>query len=479
MPALDPGGPGPTAPSASGLSPGFAEEAAAPHPVAVADPTPTLLRLVGLLMLVVAIPVHNVFLMGRFDSRRWLMFGGLVAVYGFGVWILAQRTRGPDPARRYADLLTAFDVVPAAATVYLAGGARSWIFGAVLLPGFTRLGHGPLAVSLLSLLGVVAYAGLIVIVGPAGVGSVDWTSQTGRLTLLLFGSALLTVAAWTVSRQREQATDAARDAQHSIDELHADASYLDATRRQAESESLARSEFLSRVGHELRPVLRDLLRAARDLERDARSDVQVANAHEIGNKGRHLLDVINEVIDLARVETGFLARDLSSVAVLPALQDVLDRASPAADRRSIRIEATELPASDVFVLANDRKLRQVFANLISNAVKYNSSPGRIEVRCRRHSDRLRIAVTDTGPGIPSDRVEEAFAPFERLGAEATDVKGTGLGLPLARALVEAMEGRMEVEPGPDGAGTTVWFELRLEPAAPTGPGDMDDEPGDT
>ncbi|HXG39779.1 MAG TPA: ATP-binding protein [Candidatus Limnocylindrales bacterium] len=231
----------------------------------------------------------------------------------------------------------------------------------------------------------------------------------------------------------------------------------------AESANRAKSEFLSRMSHELRTPLNSILGFAQLLEMDELPAEQRQYVRYIRQAGRHLLELINEVLDVSRIESGQMTISPEPVEVAELLSEILALAGPLADDRRIRIDAAPANCRS-FVMADRQRLKQVLLNLVSNAIKYNRDGGSVRIACRPEpGDRLRIAVVDTGYGIPSSKLDRLFVPFDRLGAEQTGIEGTGMGLALSRGLVTAMGGQLGVESVVD-LGTTVWVELPL--AAP-------------
>jgi signal transduction histidine kinase/ActR/RegA family two-component response regulator len=233
---------------------------------------------------------------------------------------------------------------------------------------------------------------------------------------------------------------------------------LEAARAAAESASNSKNEFLSRMSHELRTPLNSVLGFTQILQLDELSDDQRESVAQIAKGGTHLLDLINEVLDIARIETGDLALSPEPVLVNDAVTDVLDLVRPLAARRSITIAAV-LP-TDRYVFADRQRLKQVLLNLVSNAVKYNREGGRVTVECRDVDEtQRRISIRDTGPGIDPEQRHKLFEPFERLGAEQSNVEGTGVGLALSRRLADAMGATLDVD-STYGEGSTFWIELR-------------------
>jgi CheY-like chemotaxis protein/anti-sigma regulatory factor (Ser/Thr protein kinase) len=227
-----------------------------------------------------------------------------------------------------------------------------------------------------------------------------------------------------------------------------------------ERASQYKSEFLSRMSHELRTPLNSILGFGQLLELDALSPEQRESVTHILKGGRHLLELINEVLDISRIETGRLHLSPEPIQVGELLQESLDLIRPLADQRGIKI-ASEFSREERYVRADRQRLKQVVLNLLSNAIKYNRDGGSVRMICRETpGGGLQIRVTDTGPGIPPALQARLFTPFDRLGAEQQGIEGTGLGLVLSRRLVEAMGGGLGVDSAL-GEGSTFWVELPL------------------
>lgn len=233
---------------------------------------------------------------------------------------------------------------------------------------------------------------------------------------------------------------------------------LRTAREEAENASRAKSEFLSRMSHELRTPLNSILGFAQLLEMDTGTPAQQAQVRHILRAGRHLLGLINEVLDIARIESGRLAMSPEPLALRPLLQEVSLLLSPQADSADIRLRLPEELPAELCVQADRQRLVQVLLNLLSNAIKYNHPGGHVEVRMQANSDTVTLSVIDNGPGIAAEDLERLFIPFERLGAATSEVEGTGLGLALSKSLLEQMDGSLGVHSTP-GEGST--FSLTL------------------
>jgi signal transduction histidine kinase len=229
-------------------------------------------------------------------------------------------------------------------------------------------------------------------------------------------------------------------------------------KQEADRANWAKSEFLSRMSHELRTPLNAILGFGQLLQLDDLSGEQQESVEQILRGGRHLLGLIDEVLDLSRIESGSLALSLEPVNVDEVVTETLDLIRPLAAQRALRIQVASPPDPASTVQADRQRLKQVLLNLASNAVKYNRPCGSISLECQTMEGRVRIAVRDTGPGIPAANMPRLFTTFDRLGAEQTGIQGTGMGLALSKRLAEAMGGTLEAH-SVEGQGTTFTVEL--------------------
>jgi signal transduction histidine kinase/ActR/RegA family two-component response regulator len=217
---------------------------------------------------------------------------------------------------------------------------------------------------------------------------------------------------------------------------------LIAARDKALQATQAKNAFLSHTSHELRTPLNSILGFAQLLGKANLSGQDHEDVERILGAGRHLLALINELIDIARIESGDLNLSIDSVSVLPLIEEASRLLGPLAAERSITISC-DCANRYLAAYADQQRFSQIIVNLLSNAIKYNRRGGRIMVNCESpKADQVSVVVSDTGAGLSPDDLERIFLPFERLDAGQTDTEGTGIGLPLARALAEAMDGRL-------------------------------------
>jgi PAS domain S-box-containing protein len=238
----------------------------------------------------------------------------------------------------------------------------------------------------------------------------------------------------------------------------------------ADRANRAKSEFLSRMSHELRTPLNSVLGFAQLLEMEPLAPRQEESTREILKAGSHLLELIDEVLDIARIEAGRLRLSLEPVDAVLVIDECISLLGPQAHQEGVTVAMDGTHIGSMYVVADRQRLKQVLLNLLSNGIKYNREQGTVQVSIERTAEgsRIRIDVSDSGRGIPPERIEQLFAPFERLGLEGSGIQGTGLGLALTKPLVEAMGGTISVTSEP-GKGSTFSVELASAAEAPLSP----------
>lgn len=241
------------------------------------------------------------------------------------------------------------------------------------------------------------------------------------------------------------------------------AAALEIAKEEAERANLAKSEFMSRMSHELRTPLNSVLGFAQILQMEMTSTQELELIGYIVKSGGYLLELINEVLDITRVESGSIAVELEVVSSAELVRQCIEMVSPQA--LEVDVTIVDNCDGDYYVRADFQRLKQVVVNLLTNAIKYNFSGGTVTLDCDEVKGRIRLSVTDTGPGVAPQLHDRLFAPFDRLDAESRGIEGTGLGLALSKGLMEAIGGSLGVKSAP-GDGSTFWLELPIAPAVP-------------
>lgn len=230
-------------------------------------------------------------------------------------------------------------------------------------------------------------------------------------------------------------------------------------KEEAERANVAKSQFLSSMSHELRTPLNAILGFAQLLELEELDETQLENVNEIVNAGRHLLELINEVLDLAKIEAGRVDLALEKVSLQEILHECLTLTQTQADSRQITILYTEQKNQNLAAFADRMRVKQILLNLLSNAVKYNRDGGDIKLDITRSGESMiRISVQDSGLGIAEDKLGDIFQPFHRLGAEALNIEGTGIGLVISQKLAHNMGGELGFV-SQEGQGSTFWLDI--------------------
>lgn len=213
------------------------------------------------------------------------------------------------------------------------------------------------------------------------------------------------------------------------------------------------------MSHELRTPLNAVLGFAQLLEFDELSSDQTHSVQHILKAGRHLLTLIDEVLDVSRIEAGTMVLALKELDPVTMLDEIVRIMQPMAETYEVTLELELADTAGLNVIADAQRLKQVILNLLSNSIKYNCRVGRVTVRCQNLNDSfVRLEVRDTGIGISAEKMTRLFTPFERLGAEQTGIEGSGIGLTLTKHLVEVMHGKLTLE-STEGQGTIVWVDL--------------------
>jgi signal transduction histidine kinase/ActR/RegA family two-component response regulator len=250
------------------------------------------------------------------------------------------------------------------------------------------------------------------------------------------------------------------------EDLRAAAEQLDSALARAERASAAKSDFLASMSHELRTPLNSILGFSELLQTgktfEPLTTKQAGAVKQIDQAGRHLLYLIDDILDLSRIEAGRLSLSIEPVDAAQLIEETVSMLQPSAIAAGVTIH-TDAAFGGVVVKADRRRLQQVLINLASNGIKYNRRGGSVNVGCRLVDGAAQIAVSDTGVGIPQRYMDEVFEPFNRLGQEHSEIGGHGVGLALCKRLVEAMRGAITANSS-EGMGSTFTVTLPLASA---------------
>ncbi|RME15259.1 MAG: sensor histidine kinase [Bdellovibrio sp.] len=229
--------------------------------------------------------------------------------------------------------------------------------------------------------------------------------------------------------------------------------------KQLKELDIAKNRFIAITTHELRTPLSALLASAEILKMKLYDSQEQADEFisMIYEQGQHLMSLVNDILDFAKIQAGKMDFYVEQKNIIQLLEQQVEAQSSAAQSRQIKIE-TDFPSQEILCYFDELRMKQVIANILSNAIKYNKDKGQVKIWVEEDSERVKVFFKDTGKGIPEEQIEKVFNEFETLGKVAQHSKGTGLGMPISKRLMEGMGGNIHLK-SQEGQGSTFWIEI--------------------
>jgi signal transduction histidine kinase len=423
------------------------------------------LRIIGFsLIALVGVPLHNMLVTHNFSFSTFFTFFIAVELYCTATWLLLYSYYDRVKRIDLGDFFLYTDIFVLAGAVYVTGGDQSWFFWLPLMRVFDQAVYGFKRSMSFNVVATAIFFGLWFYMWAIEQRPMDINREIAKTLFVGTAGFYIALTSGATADLRTKLVSTIRFARHAIAQLKESGYALIEARRSAEQASQAKSEFMARVSHELRRPATTVIGFAQLLEMGELHAKQRDYAARILRAGQDLGIMIDEVMDLADVQSGHVTLTDGEVALAEIVEDALTHVWPLAAARSVRLISTEDANRDaVRVIGDPRALHRVVLNTVAHVVRYSAVDDRVVVSWHREGDYARITVRDSGPGILSAPVEEILSSAARPEEEVSRMQELGLGLAFAKSLIIAMNGRV----GADleiGEGTTYWIDLPLAPS---------------